>query len=389
MASSRTSILVNGLLALVLLLVLPLEQLLRQPLESSGLRVIERIQSGFSHSTWNSFFYVLANWSDWIILVVAPVVMQFGDPRKGVKVVMVLTLGMYLLSIVNMIYGEPRPFWLSSHVKGYKCSKGYSNPNYTLGMLTCAYFYCTFQYYKHLQLSIQRALLAFGCFLVLVVSIAQMYEGVTFLHQIVITLCYCFLIVTLTMIFDKYLSHIAYVSAFRYKDNRVHSIYWYIATLALLLAAITVFDLITMQRFINLRWVENANTECKLQADLGYDESFFPSAWVFYNMGILNGSMFVGKYIPGKWWDVSVYLRCIRTLILIGLTIGLHYLFRTSHTGAVPATDTTTKYVFFHALLYGVTAYSVALFPLLGQKLKLNNTSEEASTPILVPLEDF
>jgi hypothetical protein len=244
---------------------------------------------------------------------------------------MVLSLGMYLLTLVNLLYGEPRPFWVSSGIHGYKCAKGYASPDNMLGMLVCVYFYTVLQYTKQAGNLLQRAALALGAVLVFGNSLAQMYEGMLYLHQVVTTLCYCFLIVSLSLIFDKQLSHIAYVSAFRYKENRVHSMYWYIATLALMLAAVTVFDLITMQRFINGRWVENANSSCEMQADLSYDESFFGSAWVFYNLCLLNGSMFVGKYMPEKWWDTNRYLSCLRTIITLGVAIGLRFMFRNAH----------------------------------------------------------
>lgn len=389
MASPRADILVKSLIGLVLLLLLPLELMLRTPLETSGVRLIERIQSSFSYHTWHSFFSLLASLKDWVLLLVSPVVMQWGDPRRGVKVVMVLSLGMYLLTLVNLIYGEPRPFWISSSVKGYQCAKGYASPDYMLAMLTCVYFYCAFQYALNARIMLQRTIWMLGGVFVLGTSLAQMYEGVIYLHQIVTTLCYCFLIVSLSLLFDKQLSHIAYVSAFRYKENRVHSMYWYIGTLALMLTAVTVFDLITMQRFINGRWVENANTSCEMQADLSYDESFFSSAWAFYNMCLLNGCMFLGKFMPERWWETSRYKSGIRTLFTMGAAIGLRFLFRTPHLDAVPAKDTTTKYVFFYVLHYSVSAYVLALFPLLAKKIKLTSDDAEASSPILVPMEEF
>ena len=385
----RTDILVKSLIALVLLLLIPLELMLRTPLQISGVRLIERIQSSFSYNTWHSFFNLLASLKDWVLLLVSPVVMHWGDPRRGVKVMMVLSLGMYLLTLVNLIYGEPRPFWISSGVEGYQCAKGYASPDYMLGMLACVYFYCVLQYARKASIALQRTAWVLGGVLVLGASLAQMYEGVIYLHQVITTLCYCFLIVSLSLLFDKQLGHIAYVSAFRYKENRVHSMYWYVGTLALMLAAVTVFDLITMQRFIDGRWVQNANSSCEMQADLSYEESFFPSAWVFYNLCLLNGCMFVGKSMPERWWETSRYLSGIRTLLTLGAAIGLHFLFRTSHSDAVPAEDTTTKYVFYYVLHYSLSAYVVALFPLLAKRMKLTSGNAEATSPILVPMEEF
>jgi hypothetical protein len=56
---------------------------------------------------------------------------------------------------------------------------------------------------------------------------------------------------------------------------------------------------------------------------------------------------------------------------------------------AVPATDTTTKYVFYYVLHYSVSAYALALFPLLAKAIRLTSRTAEATSPMLIPMEDF
>ena len=316
----------KALVALILLIGLPCEVMLKSILQDPGCTLIEHMQTDFAYST-EPFFQVFAGLSDWILLLLAPVLVHFGDPRKGVKVVMVLSLGMFAVSLVNLVYAEPRPFWVSDRVHGYRCALGYANPDFVLTMLTTAFFYPSFQYLSHYPAILFRCWLGFGCGLVFVTCLSLLYLGVTFLHQLIITLCYAFLIVTLALIFDRPLAIVAYRSAFRYKDNRVHSMYWFIATLSLMLVAITIFDLITIQLFLSVSWVENANSNCSIQYDVGADESFFPSAWVFYNLCLLNASMFAGKYIHERWWQTPIWKRAIRTVAVLGVVVGLRFMF--------------------------------------------------------------
>ena len=50
----------------------------------------------------------------------------------------------------------------------------------------------------------------------------------------------------------------------------------------------------------------------------------------------------------------------------------------------MPATDTTTKYVFFYVLHYACSAYWVGISPLLWAKIGLASTAEDVpSSPML------
>lgn len=326
----HVSIFWKALAVLIILIALPLEVMLHEILEGSGCSLIYRMQQSFSYQHSEPFFQFFGSLSDWILLVLSPVLMHFFDPRQGVKVVMVLCLNMFAMSLVNLIYAEPRPFWVRYDVNGYKCALGYANPDFVVSMLSTAFFYTSFQYMRDVHRTLFRCWLALGCGLVGVTCLARMYLGTTFLHQLITTLCYALLVVTLALIFDRPLAIVAYKSAFRYKEHRVHSMYWFIATLAMMLAAITVFDLITIQLFLKVEWVENANSNCYIHYDVGSDESFYPSAWVFYNLGILNGSMFTAKFLNEHWWRTPIWKRAIRSLAAVGAAVGFRFLFRTS-----------------------------------------------------------
>jgi hypothetical protein len=172
---------------------------------------------------WEQTLQVFPELSDWILLLLSPVLMHLADPRKGVKVVMVLSLGMFFVAIINLLYTEPRPFWVSSDVKGYYCALGYANPEYVLTMLTTTYFYTVIQYSHRSGSYIVNGIYGLGCVLVFLECLSGLYLGITFIHQLITTLCYSFLIVALAILFDHPLAIIAYRSAFDYNKNRLHS----------------------------------------------------------------------------------------------------------------------------------------------------------------------
>lgn len=65
----------------------------------------------------------------------------------------------------------------------------------------------------------------------------------------------------------------------------------------ILLASITVFDMITLNNDVNLVWVKNALKHCNQNYDVSGSGNFYRSAWIFYNLGLVTSSMLSGKYI--------------------------------------------------------------------------------------------
>jgi hypothetical protein len=150
-----------------------------------------------------------------------------------------------------------------------------------------------------------------------------------------------------------------------------------------MLAAITVYDLITIQRFLNVIWVKNANLSCDIEFDVGSNESFYATAWVFYNLGLLNGSMFASKYVNERWWDTVWWKSGIRMGIAVGVTVGFRFMFRKEIGRRRPCVGYHDTVLFLLRPEHTLMANFVECFPIFAQRLNLILTTAAESTAMI------
>mmetsp|Transcript_1392 Transcript_1392/g.1381 ORF Transcript_1392/g.1381 Transcript_1392/m.1381 type:complete len:123 (-) Transcript_1392:397-765(-) len=92
----------------------------------------------------------------------------------------------------------------------------------------------------------------FLLFLILsLLGFSRVYLGEQFPHQVIMGLCYSFIYLTAVFAFDRSLLDLTIKSSFNYKANRKYIVYWFVGTMFLLLASITVFDVITLNNSVS------------------------------------------------------------------------------------------------------------------------------------------
>lgn len=312
----------------ILLFIMPLEGMLQSALANTGSTVVYDFQQALGTPAGYGFFEGLSYLgSEWVLLLLSPVLYHCVAQRTAVKVVLVLCMAQYCNSIVNMIYCEPRPFWVKAGITGEICLEGYASPSDNLTTFTVAYFYTAVFLLQSCGFYLRYALYSLGLVLTFLLGLGQVYLGVLFIHQALTTLCFAFMFLVIAVSIDFFLDKIVKVSAFSYYTNRVNTVYWFVFTMALLLGAIAVYDIITIQEVIDLDWVKNATEDCNIEFDVGSDYSFFVSAAVFYNFGLMLGSMHVTKVLPEYWNQRKLWQKAITAVIAIAVTVGLYYLF--------------------------------------------------------------
>ena len=327
----QTNVYIKAFAGLVLLFMMPLEGMLQSALCRSGAESVLDLQEGLGTPSGYHFFQALSYLgSDWVLLMLPPVLYHSFNPKIAVKVTLVLCMSLYIDSIINMIYCEPRPFWLLSDITGQICPEGYASPAPELTMFNVAYFYTAIQLTRDMDIYVQFGVYSVGAAVTLLLAFGFVYLGVLFVHQAIMTVCFDFMYLTMCLTIDSVLTRITKVSAFGYTSNRVNTVYWFVITIALMVGSIAVYDLITIQVMINIMWVENATDDCNIEFDVGSDYSFFVSASVFYSFGLMLGSMHLGKVLKEDWWVAALWRRAIRILLSCGLTLGLYFLFSTT-----------------------------------------------------------
>ena len=366
---------VKGLAAVVLLFIIPLEIILRQALERNEGDWMLSLQKQITSESSRNFFKVASLLGNrWIYLGVSPVLIHCVSPLKGLKIVVVAGFAMYCQGVLALLYYEPRPAWVRDDIRNYTCEQGFGMPSASLFLFSVLSVYLLVQYLHAAQVS-KVAVYTLVIALVTLLSFARVYLGNNFLHQVVITLCYIFVYVTAALALDQTLTKLIDKSAFNYPENKEMAVYWIIVTFILLLVAIAIYDIIVLNRTLNIHYIRNANIDCSVSNDLGAPYTFEQTAYIFYNLGAVTGCLLITKRHSRKWWKTEMWKRGVRAVVMLGGTIGVYFLLQ-----AIPMDAGTCSYVFRFALMNYACAWAgTAGLSLLSKHIPLFKDSDEVS----------
>lgn len=376
---------VKGLAAVVLLFIVPLEIILRDALErKEGDWMVSLQARDTSEHSRNFFKTVSLLGNRWVFLGLSPFLLHCVDPLKGLKIVLVTGFAMYCEGVLGLIYYEPRPVWVRSDIHMSFCEGGFGMPSATTVLFSVLAVYLLVQY---MHATNYTKVLAYVSIVIisLLLGFSRVYLGDNFPHQIVITLCYVFVYVTAALALDQTFTKLIKKSAFDYAKNKQNAVYWIIFTLFFLLFAIAIYDIITLGRTINIKYIRNANINCSVSNDLGAPETFEQTAYIFYNLGAVTGCLQITKFRSRTWWKTALWKRFIRAFLMLGLTVGLFFTLQ-----AIPMSVGTCSYVFRFAVFNFVCAWiGTAGLSYLGLRVPLFKAADEnaeASSRQLVDL---
>ncbi len=174
----------NGTLSLLLLLCffISLDSAFKPQLYSSGGSICQMFQETRSYYL-DLIAYIISELASLLTPIWGCFIMYERNLHAGIKCVGVFCWVRYGISILKILYSEPRPFWMYSWVSAVDCSEGFGNPaGHALltGILWPYYYAHTFysdQYYA------KKSLLLFG---ILMIGIDRVYSGVHFYSQILL-----------------------------------------------------------------------------------------------------------------------------------------------------------------------------------------------------------
>lgn len=354
-SSRSVNVVAKAVAGFLLVIIVPMEALLQNNFEYYGGKMISNMQEQMSSQGAEDFFsalnYIGNNLTQ---LLVSVVIYHTCEPTRAIKFCVVTSTGMYLASVINIVYAEPRPYWVYGHISTHTCNKSFATPSYHLVVVQMCAGYILVEFTLRRRL---KAVFAggFGALLGLL-YFGELYLGNLFPHQIAMTLVFCYVYLTGSLMADQTISQIVRRSCFNYRKNRLNVLNWYLVTLALLLTVVTLFAEITLTYDIDIQWIKHATSDCDFKYDIGSPYSFFNSAFIFFQLGIVAGSMFLHKYFHEQWWHTQLYKRCLRAFVACGCVIGLHFLF-----ALIPSEDTTTEFTFNYVLPYYIMGLVVTL----------------------------
>lgn len=323
----KVSFLGRGFAVVLVLFIIPANYILRELVMKSSNNLIISIQKLRTPSLDSFFEVALYIGSNLLLVIVPPAIYNLYNVRRAVKQILINCFGMYVYSIIALLTKEPRPYWQDSHIHGISCEEGYASPFLELFLAAVLYSTYSLEIFHKQQIRYRIIAYAITGFFVILLAFGGIYLGQNYPQQIFVTYCYTYVYVTTIISFDDEIMRISIKSCFDYKRNRKFQVHWFAATLFLLLGAISVYNVITLSNGVNIIWLKNAYKDCDFKNAIGGSANLDKSAWIFYNLGTVNGCMLCSKHVHEQWWDTLYWKRFVRFIISAGVSLGIFFMF--------------------------------------------------------------
>ena len=358
---------------LLLIIILPLEQLFSSQMANREMHFLENLQSSVSNSYAIDFFKFVGYLGNmWVIQGTATILFYLFDPLHSMKLTIVAAYGVYFASLLNMILREPRPYFLSRAIKGHDCADGFGMPSHSLTVATICYSFMLIMYI-HRRSLVLRISAYLGMFLLmLLIAVSRVLLGSNFPHQVVTTLLYDYLYVTMTFTFDSTINKLSYRSSHNYEKNKHYSVYWFIATLGCLLASLFLYMLFPLHFRMDIEWENNAVHDCGSFSGIISAAPLYDSSIIFYVFGVTAGSLQTSKWMPKVWWRGVLWKRVLCSAGAIGVEVAIYFTLSETYADAIPVYQVMSRYCLHNLLFYFLCGYSfTGILPYIYYKLSL------------------
>ena len=310
---------------LLLIIILPLEQLFSRQMADAEASFIENVQGSNDSSTVNFFRAVDFLGNLWVLMGTATLLFYVQDPLHSTKLNMVACFSVYLCSCINMVLREPRPYFLSRNIQGHQCSDGFGMPSLALTVATVCYSFILIMYIHRRTLWLRFVAYVAALMLMVLLAFAKVYLGANFPHQVVATLVYDYLYITITFTFDSVIHKLAYRSSHNYDKNRQFSVYWFIATLGCVLASLLVYLLFPLHFHLDIEWENNAMHDCNTHQAIIQAAPLFSTCIIFFLLGAVAGNMHTSKLMPQIWWYGPMWKRLVCFAGAMGVEVAIYF----------------------------------------------------------------
>lgn len=257
----RTWLVFRTVAFLMLLFIIPVENILSETIIDSQEELVESIQDHSRNEIRDDFFKFMRYFgSDWVIIGASPVLFHIGDCRDTLKTILIICMSAYLNCVLALWQREPRPFWTKSEIDPVICDVGFGNPSKETMIGVTFFATILIEFFHSFNIWIRTVAYSFVILLQGLLGYSAIYLGVQFPHQVIMSCVIAFVYLTACFAFDERLSELVLKSGFSYADNRFYIIYWIIGTVILLLIATLIFNFITLapDDEMNLKWLKEA-----------------------------------------------------------------------------------------------------------------------------------
>lgn len=257
----------------LLVFVIILERIFSEYTKSYEDRLITSLQSFFNISqtsegrdalSWLRFFHTF-KYSNLVFLHCYLFLYYWKNPVIALKVMLVHYNFLALIANLEILFAEPRPYWMKNDIVGVCCEDSYAFPSYSMFSFVFLIIYsesCLNRdddddeddeeeekenpIWKKIKWSIFGVfILAFGFF--------AMVMGLSYMTQILLAVLYSLLIYFIVKFFERSFNNLTMNSSFIIPKAKRYSISWFIYVV--IIAALSTVVYLSADTFLDIDWV--------------------------------------------------------------------------------------------------------------------------------------
>ena len=282
----KKKLFLNILVCFIALLILVMERVFRETLDANEAFLLENTQkklaSAFNINRKYYDFYVLVgiigDFKFYALIMTHLLISVYVsiDAIVGLKGLFVHCLSLYILTLLELVYQGPRPFWTSPNIQTFYCDNSFTNPS----VLTFGFFfdgsYLLTLYLKKTneiklleRLNIGEAgeenynkitfflkiLVGVGIILAHIILFLRYLIGLLFICDYIMGLIYFGICFTLVKYFDFQIDKMIKSSTVLKKKARKYIFSWIIFLLLAILLAYVIF--LVSEKTMPVKWMKN------------------------------------------------------------------------------------------------------------------------------------
>ena len=279
-------------LIVVLISVLVLE-MFREILREISLFFIQKLQES-SGILIEISVYISYLGSTEIFLIYFLILHNFVNILKSFVLIMIIMLSTFISIFFQLVYSDPRPYYIDKNIKSYNCLIGYGNPSGNLVVSMAVYMtlceiLCNSNTLKKRKWQ-KITLLFFSLILILALMILELFTGSHFLDQILFGTCLGFMIYFLFFhCFDLDL----HLPKFFILFIQIKSIYFILFNTVII--GVYILFMIELPKSDHSGWIFNIKQLCeeKLQ-NISEDSLFKNEAYILFGISLSNIGAIIG-----------------------------------------------------------------------------------------------
>jgi len=281
----KRSLFFNILICFIVCIILVCERVFRGRINDAEILLLEQIQPKLAisfnlNSEFQTFYYVIGVIGDFkfYCLIMTHVFISMYvciDAIVGLKGLFVHCLSLYILTLLELLYQGPRPYWISENLQTFYCDSSFTNPS----VLTFGFFFdgsyllsLYLKKKKEIQLldmkleeddqedlnkiTLFLKFFVFGGILIAHIIVFLRYIiGLVFLADYVMALIYCGVCFALVKYFDYHIENAIKSSTVLKKKAREVVYTWIIFLILAILTAYIIY--LVSEKIMAVSWLKN------------------------------------------------------------------------------------------------------------------------------------